>query len=298
MRIRGLLQTGHSSPTVRSPLEVGAILANVQNGPRCQIWNSNPPQFQSAMEVTPQMPFEESGLVEGLQHGPLPARRKRSASQSEAEPEESAAEPEPEPEGGAAAEVRPEEHANRVIAEVRTDSRETTLDRRLEKLAASDAQDAAEAYKNLDGEHQKRMRIAQDVLDKDVWLIAQDPQPGMSSRLQERMRKAADAKQEAERELAIEKAAIDQAQGRMPDWCGVAKMLYCPVLMRNTAYPVMLTCGHTLDRGVARELFAESEGVFPCPVCRTPNTKPIAKTGAGKNTLLGRLARALVGKGV
>jgi len=71
-----------------------------------------------------------------------------------------------------------------------------------------------------------------------------------------------------------------------------------PVLMQNTADPVGLTCGHTVDRGVARELYAAAEGVFPCPVCRTPNTKPIAKTGARRDPLLTRLVRALVGEGV
>jgi hypothetical protein len=168
----------------------------------------------------------------------------------------------------------------------------------LDELAAADAQHAAEAYKNLDEEHRERMKRTRERLDTDLGVIAQSPGPEMSGRLQKRMREADEEEREDERRLAIEKAAIDQAQGRMPDWGAVAKMLYCPVLMRNTADPVRLTCGHTLDRGVARELFAESEGVFPCPVCRAPNTKPIAKTGARRDPLLARLVRALVGKGV
>ena len=289
MRIRGLLQTGHSSPIVRSRPKVGAILANVQNRPRCQIWNSNPPQFQSAMEATPQMLFEESGPDEG-QHGPLlPARCKRSASEFDAEAE---------PEGGAAAEVGTDVYTNRVIAEVETDSPETTLDRRMEQLAAADAQHAAEAHKNLDEEHTELRRAAQERLDKDLGVIAQSPGPEMSGRLQKRMREADEEEQEDDRKLAIGKAAIAHAQGRMPDWLTVANFLRCPVLMQNTADPVRLTCGHTVDRGVARELYAASEGVFPCPVCRTPNKRPIAKTGARRDPLLARLVRALVGNAV
>lgn len=255
------------------------------------------------MEVTARTLFGDSDPEE---YGPpLPARRKRRVSEAEAgpEPEGGAAarpepEPEAEPEGGAAAKVGTGVRTNRVIAEVETDSPETTLDRRLEQLAAADAQHAAEARKNLNEEHTERRRAAQERLDKDLLVIAQSPGPEMSGRLQKRMREADEEEQEDDRKLAIGKAAINQAQGRMPDWPTVADLLRCPVLIQNTADPVRLTCGHTVDRGVARELYAESEGVFPCPVCRTPNTKPIAKTGARRDPLLARLVRALVGKGV
>ena len=187
---------------------------------------------------------------------------------------------------------------NLVIAEVKTDSPETTLDRRMEKLAAADAQHAAEARKKLAEAHQERRRVAQERLDKDLGVIAQSPGPEMSRKLQERMREADEEEREDERRLADGEAAINQAQGRMPDWTTVANLLRCPVLMQNTADPVRLTCGHTADRGVARELYAASEGVFPCPICRTPNTKPIAKTGARRDPLFAKLVRALVGKGV
>ena len=256
------------------------------------------------MEVTPQMLFEESGLVEGQQHGPpLLARRKRSASESEAEPEESAAarpepEPEPEPEGGAAAEVGTGVCRNRVIAEVETDSPEAAFGRRMEQLAHADEQDAAEAHKKLDEEHTERRRAAQERLDEDLRVIAQSPGPEMSGRLQKRMREADEEEREDDRKLAIGKAAIAQAQGRMSNWSSVAELLRCPVLMQDTADPVRLTCGHTVDRGVARELYAAAEGVFPCPVCRTPNKRPIAKSGARTEPLLKELVRALVGNGV